>query len=392
VARRLRLRSGDQQVGWAARELWALKEVSFGVQPGTVLGIIGANGAGKTTLLKVLGRVTPPTEGRAIVRGQVVSLLEIGAGFQPEFSGRENVFMYGALYGISRAEVARRLETIIEWAGLEKFIDTPVKRYSSGMYLRLAFSTAINMEPDILLADEVLAVGDLSFQERCIQRVEAAGKAGVTVLFVSHDMAAIKRLCNRVIWLDGGRVRADGGAEAVVKQYEESAWSSLGGRGRQSRGSHVTPFGEILSTRLHSAVGDEIGAARVADEVLIKTTVDIREPDVQVCCAFTVYARGSIAFRAIQPDDLQVREPGVFGVSIRVPAHLLADVQYTVQVDVLIVAGERFSKLVQDDAVTFRVYDDEAIWPQGTFRGRPPGVVKPRLAWQVVQERDLVSP
>jgi len=198
------------------RDLWALRHVSFGVSPKAILGIIGANGAGKSTLLKVIARVTRPTEGRVTGIGRVVSLLELGAGFNPDFSAHDNILMNAAMHGISRREVLDRMADIIQFAELDDFLDNPLRQYSSGMYLRLAFSVAINMQPDILLADEILAVGDIAFQERCLQRVAEESERGLTVLFVSHDMSAVSRLCHRVIWLDRGEVAQDGEPVGVI--------------------------------------------------------------------------------------------------------------------------------------------------------------------------------
>jgi lipopolysaccharide transport system ATP-binding protein len=206
------------------REIWALRGVSFTLVRGTILGIIGPNGAGKSTLLKILARVTPPTEGMVRGNGRVVSLLEAGAALNAELTARENIFLHGALYGIDRHAIEEKMSKIIEFAGIEGSIDQPLKHYSSGMYLRFAFSVAINMEPDILLADEVLAVGDQEFQEKCLQRVSDAGGNGMTVLFVSHDMESITRLCNRAILLNAGQVVSYGNPDEVVATYESMAW------------------------------------------------------------------------------------------------------------------------------------------------------------------------
>ena len=193
---------------------WALKEVSFEIQKGEVVGIIGANGAGKSTLLKILNRITEPTTGGADIYGRVGALLEVGTGFHAELTGRENVFLNGAILGMSRAEIRRKFDEIVAFAEIEKFIDTPVKRYSSGMYVRLAFAVAAHLEPEILLIDEVLAVGDAQFQKKSLEKMEQlAASDGRTVIFVSHSMPTISRLCPRVIWLQGGRVAADGPAE-----------------------------------------------------------------------------------------------------------------------------------------------------------------------------------
>ena len=207
-------------------DFWALRDVSFGVATGEVVGIVGRNGAGKSTLLKVLSRITEPTTGRVELGGRVASLLEVGTGFHPELSGRENIFLNAAILGMSRAETARKFDEIVAFAGVEQFLDTPVKRYSSGMYVRLAFAVAAHLEPEVLIVDEVLAVGDADFQKRCLGKMQEVSRGGRTVLFVSHNMAAIQALCERAIWLDGGRVAADGLTAETIRSYLASSASS----------------------------------------------------------------------------------------------------------------------------------------------------------------------
>ncbi len=220
------IRMARRMVGGASVDLrrpsedfWALQDVSFQVNEGEAVGIIGGNGAGKSTLLKILSRITPPTTGRALVRGRLSSLLEVGTGFHPELTGRENVFLNGAILGMRKTEVVRKFDEIVAFAGVEQFIDTPVKRYSSGMYVRLAFAVAAHLEPDVLIIDEVLAVGDAEFQRRCLGKMGDVARAGRTVLFVSHNMAAIQKLCTRAVWLQDGRLRLDGGSTEVVDAY-----------------------------------------------------------------------------------------------------------------------------------------------------------------------------
>src|SRR5919108_5104314 len=209
---------------------WALKDVSVDVHEGEVLGLIGRNGAGKTTLLKILSRITRPTEGWAEIHGRVGSLLEVGTGFHPELTGRENTFLSGAILGMSKAEIARKFDEIVSFAELEKFIDTPVKHYSSGMYVRLAFAVAAHLEPEILLVDEVLAVGDINFQKKCLGRMGDVARAGRTVVLVSHQLNQIRRLCQRVIWIDDGALRQTGPTADVVGAYEaEMSGSGLVG-------------------------------------------------------------------------------------------------------------------------------------------------------------------
>ncbi len=209
---RRRSRDGDNTI-------WALKDVAFQVREGEVIGLIGRNGAGKSTLLKILSRITPPTVGRAEIHGRVGSLLEVGTGFHQELTGRENVFLNGAILGMKKAEIDQKFDEIVAFAELEQFIDTPVKHYSTGMYMRLAFAVAAHMDTEILLVDEVLAVGDASFQQKCLGKMGEVAGRGRTVLFVSHNMAAIAGLCNRAIWIDHGTIKADGGVEEVTREY-----------------------------------------------------------------------------------------------------------------------------------------------------------------------------
>src|SRR5450759_1572081 len=200
-------------------EFWALKDVSFDIQQGDRVGIIGRNGAGKSTLLKILSRITEPTSGRVSIKGRVASLLEVGTGFHPELTGRENIFLNGAILGMSKVEIKKTFDQIVAFAEVEKFLDTPLKRYSSGMYVRLAFAVAAHLEPEILIVDEVLAVGDAQFQKKCLGKMESAGREGRTVLFVSHNMVALKSLCEKAIWINAGRVVEKGRAEDVVTNY-----------------------------------------------------------------------------------------------------------------------------------------------------------------------------
>ena len=204
-------------------EFWALRDVSFDVAAGEVVGIIGRNGAGKSTLLKILSRITEPTRGRVTLGGRVASLLEVGTGFHPELSGRENIFLNAAILGMSRAETTRKFDEFVAFAEVDRFLDTPVKRYSSGMYVRLAFAVAAHLEPEILVVDEVLAVGDAEFQKRCLGKMHEVSRGGRTVLFVSHNMAAIQALCSRGIWLDRGSVSADGTAADSIRRYLASS-------------------------------------------------------------------------------------------------------------------------------------------------------------------------
>jgi lipopolysaccharide transport system ATP-binding protein len=366
-----------------AREIWALRDLNLSVPRGTVLGVIGPNGAGKTTLLRILGRVTPPTSGRAVVRGRVISLLELGAAFQADNTGRENVYLNAAMHGIPTSVVDRRIDAIIEFADLGEFIDHPVKRYSSGMYLRLAFSVAINMEPDVLLADEVLAVGDLEFQERCLRQVSELGRAGTTVLFVSHDMAAIRRLCDRAILLNSGRIVAAGPTPSVVSQYEQSAWALVAPE--EGKGAHVGEHGAILSTRLFKPGGAEIGAASVSDELELKMAVHIETPGCLVRPAFVFFVDGALLFRSVHPRGVRIDEAGIYTVSARLPGDILADTLYSVRSAVFITTPTgKESAIIRDNALSFRLYDrDEDVEAASGFGAGDRGIIRPRLDWDV---------
>jgi lipopolysaccharide transport system ATP-binding protein len=211
----------------ASEEFWALKDVSFEIKQGDRVGIIGRNGAGKSTLLKILSRITEPTTGSIKIKGRVASLLEVGTGFHPELTGRENIFLNGAILGMGKEEIKRKFDEIVAFAEVEKFLDTPVKRYSSGMYVRLAFAVAAHLEPEILIVDEVLAVGDAAFQKKCLGKMEDVGKEGRTVLFVSHQMAAIQNLCQRTIWLNQGQLFNDDQTQVVISKYLSTSTDSL---------------------------------------------------------------------------------------------------------------------------------------------------------------------
>ena len=229
ISRFLRFRRGSAGPDEATEEFWALRDVGFEVEQGARVGLIGRNGAGKSTLLKVLSRITEPTAGRIEIRGRVASLLEVGTGFHPELTGRENVFLNGVILGMTRAEVRRKFDEIVAFAEVEKFLDTPVKRFSSGMYLRLAFAVAAHLDPDVLIVDEVLAVGDASFQKKCLGKLEEVGREGRTVIFVSHNMGAIDAVCEKAMLLEQGRIVAYGKAKDVTTQYL-----------RQAEAAHVT--------------------------------------------------------------------------------------------------------------------------------------------------------
>ncbi len=250
-----------------ADRFWALKDVSFDVSPGEIVGIIGPNGSGKSTLLKILTRITEPTSGDAFINGRVASLLEVGTGFHPELTGRENVFMNGTILGMKKKEIAKKFDEIVAFSEIEKFIDTPVKRYSSGMYVRLAFAVAAHLNPDILLVDEVLAVGDASFQKRCIGKLEETAAGGRTILFVSHNLHAVVALCRSVVWLDHGRVRMIGPAREVVARYTQEAIGQSTASAFEGKWQSDIRWEGL---QIRNATGDETEVFDINDDILIE--------------------------------------------------------------------------------------------------------------------------
>jgi lipopolysaccharide transport system ATP-binding protein len=283
---------------WFARrppgpEFWALRDVTFGVEAGQVMGIIGRNGAGKSTLLKVLSRITEPTTGRIELRGRIASLLEVGTGFHPELTGRENVYLNGTILGMRRREIDRKFDEIVDFAEVRRFIDTPVKRYSSGMYVRLAFAVAAHLEPEILVIDEVLAVGDAEFQRKCLGKMRDVAHEGRTVLFVSHNMAAIRGLCTRAIVMDGGRIALDGSVDRAISAYLAGVQSGVTDRATWSyrhRGQRVSVVGvEVLVDGVPTATvqsGD-----RVTFRVQYKT-LEPRPAGQQLSVSLLLFAEG----------------------------------------------------------------------------------------------------
>jgi len=372
----------------ASTELWALQDVSFDVPEGEVLGVVGRNGAGKSTLLKVLSRIVTPTSGRAEIRGRVGSLLEVGTGFSAELTGRENIYLNGAILGMKRREIEDRFDAIVEFSGVEKFIDTPVKRYSSGMYVRLAFAVAAHFEPEILFVDEVLAVGDAEFQARCLGRMEEFGNSGRTVLFVSHNMQAVAQLCNRAILLEGGRLTREGPSEEIVAYHLQT---SAGAGSSRTWSADEAPGDDLVrlrSVRIVDEDGDSVDY------------VDVRRP-VGIELAFTVLhgggppvvpklkvtTAGRVAFNAMDIDSRwhQSAPPGDYVATAWIPGNLMNEGLITVDAAVCSIDSPKLHHHVSvHEAVSFHVQDPaEGDSSRGTFTGQWRGVVRPLLEWTV---------
>jgi lipopolysaccharide transport system ATP-binding protein len=384
-----RLRSplnGAQGRNSEHKKIWALRDINFEVNAGEVVGIIGRNGAGKSTLLKILSRVTEPTTGRVELHGRVGSLLEVGTGFHPELSGRENVFLNGAVLGMHRAEITRKFDDIVAFAEVEKFIDTPVKRYSSGMYVRLAFAVAAYLEPEILLVDEVLAVGDSSFQRKCLDRMKDVGRHGRTVLFVSHNMPAVTRLCDRTILLDEGTILRDDLSHKVVGSYLRSGLGTTAVREwpdpAQAPGNEVA---RLLAVRVRTEDNQTNEAVDIRKPVGIEMEYEVLQPGHILHPNFHFFnEEGVYVFVAAEQDPLWLRRPrptGRFISRALIPGNLLSEGSLIVgaaltipdPVEVLFHARE---------AVAFQVVDSlDGDSARGDYGGRIPGVVRPLLQW-----------
>ena len=363
-------------------EIWALRDVSFEFKQGEVLGIIGRNGAGKSTLLKILSRVTAPTRGLVRVKGRIASLLEVGTGFHPDLTGRENIFLNGAILGMSKAEIRSKLDEIVAFAELEKFIDTPVKRYSSGMYVRLAFAVAAHLEPEILIVDEVLAVGDAQFQKKCLGKMsEVSREHGRTVLFVSHNMAAVRSLCARTVVLEQGRIIHDGPSAEMVQIYLERdagaqavvEWSGLN-----------APRADGLIMRRVYILNDEgkLSATLNHDrpfQVCIEYELSRPMPDLQIGFFIqTLDGVGVCGSNDVGVATVETRMARRYVSRCHFPAYVLNEGHYQVQVGADSPHGSL--ELLTPFCLTFFVQDLER---HGHGKHRLPGIIRPRLQWNI---------
>jgi lipopolysaccharide transport system ATP-binding protein len=364
------------------RTLWALRDVSFDVDDGEVLGIIGLNGAGKSTLLKILSRITRPTLGHAEVYGRVGSLLEVGTGFHPELTGRENIYLNGSILGMDRAHLDRQFDEIVAFAEVERFIDTPVKRYSSGMYMRLAFAVAAHVEPEILIIDEVLSVGDAAFQRKCLERMGAVAAQGRTVLFVSHNLPAVEKLCTRAIRLQDGRLTDDGDVHAVVKRYLsgviehqlEQQWPEI----ETAPGSDAA---RIHAARVRPA-GDAAGLIDVSTPFVLEFEYWNLQPGARLNLSIVLYnEEGTPIFNTVP-----AREPtwhgepfpaGLFRSECFIPGNLLNSGLHRVQLYIVRDQGVVLSR--HDDILAFDVLDKPDL--RGAWFGKWVGAVRPDLNW-----------
>jgi len=361
--------------------IWALKDVSFDVDQGEVVGIIGRNGAGKSTLLKILSRITEPTEGNVILRGRVTSLLEVGTGFNGELTGRENIFLNGSILGMKRNEIKNRFDEIVAFAEVEKFVDTPVKHYSSGMYVRLAFAVAAHLEPEILLVDEVLAVGDVAFQKKCLGKIGSFAKEGRTVLFVSHNMGAILRLCRRCVILDCGNILADGATDAIIAKYilveskmprNERCWPD-----RDNAPGDETV--RLRAIRIYNQSGTITEPVDMRKELIVEIEYEVLERLSMSVGFQVVTSDGTVLFRStdwdIDGESNLIRGVGIYRGRCCIPGELLNEGSYTISW----IMDDPGRKMIKEHELI--AFELRAVTNIGGKLDRP-GVIRLRLPWQ----------
>lgn len=367
--------------------IWALKDISFEMKQGELVGIIGRNGSGKSTLLKILSRITEPTAGHVEIRGRVGSLLEVGTGFHAELTGRENIYLSGAILGMKKAEIRKKFDEIVAFSEVERFIDTPVKHYSSGMYLRLAFAVAAHLEPEMLLVDEVLAVGDGQFQRKCLNKMQDVGKNGRSVIFVSHNMPAITRLCERAIILDEGRLLQDGQAQQVVGTY-----LSKGGIGTKAeriwKNPRQLPGGEVAqlhAVRVRTEDGQIAETVDIRKPVVLEMEYDIIKPGYVIMPNYHLINEGGVyIFGSNDVDPIWRKRPRPVGRYISqalIPGNYLSEGTHFVQA-ALVTLDPLIAQFNERDAVIFNVVDSvDGDSARGDYAGNMGGAVRPLLKW-----------
>lgn len=367
---------------------WALKDINFEVQQGEVIGVIGRNGAGKSTLLKILSRITEPTRGEISIRGRIASLLEVGTGFHPELTGRENIYLNGAILGMNRSEINRKFDEIVDFAEVEKFLDTPVKRYSSGMYMRLAFAVAAHLEPDILIVDEVLAVGDASFQKKCLGKMKAVGKEGKTVLFVSHNMAVVTSLCSKAALLTKGQITAEGDANEVVRKYScmqqefggQLFWddpSTAPGTNRVRLHAFRIKSEDTITSEVWSdkEIRIEIDFWNFEEGAMLGTSIHLLDS-----LGSCIFATGNGATADLTVDEWFNRPypVGLYRSICVIPANFLNDTTYLVHAFVTRNIGS--VEVGTSEPLQFTVLDSGTM--RNGFTGHWMGIIRPKMAWE----------
>ena len=379
-----RLRQSAAATDRGHDEIWALRDIDLEIQQGEIVGMIGRNGAGKSTLLKVLSRITEPTEGRIRIRGRVGSLLEVGTGFHPELTGRENIYLNGAVLGMRRAEIARKFDEIVAFAEVERFLDTPVKHYSSGMYVRLAFAVAAHLEPEILLVDEVLAVGDAAFQKKCLGKMGDVATDGRTVVFVSHNMAAITKFVPTCVLLDEGRIVERGATAAIVSRYLSSAFPDSG---HIEYGEDASKEAQIVMLAVRSGGGEISGVVDPSDPLILEVEFVVRVPKRDLYVAFMIDLPDGTAVchsTTLDAEDMPMSWlPGRHRVRMTLAGGLLNCGTYTARAGLA-----RHDGIILDyhgtDGVVFELTDASEIGASGVGAGRSAGVLAVRPQYRVM--------
>jgi lipopolysaccharide transport system ATP-binding protein len=372
---------------------WALEDVSLEVREGEVLGLIGRNGAGKTTLLKILSRITRPTTGWAEIHGRVGSLLEVGTGFHPELTGRENTFLSGAILGMSKRDITRKFDEIVAFAEVETFIDTPVKHYSSGMYVRLAFAIAAHLEPEILLVDEVLAVGDAKFQKKCLGKMGEVAREGRTILFVSHNVPAVTRLCNRCILLQSGMVLKDGATHDVMNAYLRSELATSAVREWNRENAPGDSVVRLRAVRVCTTEGRVSEAFDIRESIGISVVFDVLEGGHLLAPNIHLFDQAGInLFITIDQDPAWRRSPrptGRYSSTAWIPGNFLAEGSFIVRVAITTFSNMNV-RLDEPDLVGFQVIDStDGDSARGDYAGTLPGVVRPLLKWETIYKGEV---
>jgi lipopolysaccharide transport system ATP-binding protein len=371
----------DRTVVGESNIVWSLRDINFNVNQGEAIGIIGRNGAGKSTLLKILSRITTPTTGTVKVKGRIASLLEVGTGFHPELSGRENIFLNGAILGMRKEEIKRKFDEIVDFSGVQRYIDTPVKRYSSGMYVRLAFAVAAHLESEILIVDEVLAVGDAEFQKKCLGKMGDVSKGeGRTILFVSHNMTAINTLCKKVVYLKNGHIVEMGETERIIHKYSstetdlitENSWL------HDKRGDDIA---RLLKARLINRHKDTVNVVFIHQEVGVEYEYEVIKSGYQPIPNVHVYnIKGDFVFVSSETTSEKFLEKGIYKAVMWIPANLLNDGRYLVGIALSTLIPEKIH-FYQQEALIFDVVEDMEL-RDSEYRGSMPGVIRPKLEWQ----------
>lgn len=362
-------------------DFWAIKDISFDVNQGEVVGIIGRNGAGKSTLLKVLSQIVRPTTGEAIIRGRIGSLLEIGTGFHPELTGRENIFMNGSVLGMKRSEINHKFDEIVSFAEVEKFLDTPVKFYSSGMYVRLAFAVAAHLEPEILIVDEVLAVGDIGFQQKCLGKMGEFGESGRTILFVSHNISATRKLCSRTILINEGTINADGKTNDVLNTYLNSSFITSHKSWSDNQYPGNDKF-QIISIKLINALGELVSSANISEDIYIEISFEILKDTKIQFSLVLLDSNGEQVFSSLSNQEKIYHGKRIGNGKYISTCHIYSNLLNAGKFNVSIIASTNSwnDPIKLDNVISIDAIDDGVL--KGDYLGDFGGLIRPKLEWK----------